>query len=360
MVVLAQTDNPVDAGRIGWFGIECGLALCWLLAAAVANTTAGGERTVSYTYMSACLLLLATAEGLRALTALGHSEAQFFATGLQLLAGVLVLVNAVADLMGDVAAESARTLVLSRTVQDAERLLTRDERNERARRHDARSVLAALRTASMVLDRYDETLDRAERAQLLGSFTHELAHLESVIETRSDAGADEFPVTAIVEALGNDRVVIEGDLPSTHVRGHATELSALVASTVDLLRRGAPDTAVGVRVSRSTSGVQIRCTSRHEQRPADDDTSALNLRLQLAKRVLREQGGDIASSTRWDGTVSVVFWLQCGRQAAPAVTPPDTASTAAATAEALAVPQQVGVRRQRSSARRPRPAESTT
>jgi hypothetical protein len=321
LVVLAQHHDPVDAGNTGWFAIESAMTLGWLLCGAAAAKRARADHSVSLGWLSGATVLMATAEMCRGLAFVVDSRLTYFSTGVQLVAAMIVLLNATADLTILLSAESRLLHLLSGTVRDTARQLTADERAEAQRRHDARAVLAALRAASLVLDRYDDTLDRETRAELLGSFSGELQRLEQMIERRTDAPLEVFTLDSVIgPALAAiEDISVTADLSPALVLGRPDELAGLVQNVVSTLGRRAGDSRVRVRVTRSTSGVQIACEAagsnrRGVSRRDGDDDSARNLRLQVVRRIMREQGGDIVVNDRWDGSMSVVLWLRPARE----------------------------------------------
>jgi hypothetical protein len=279
-------------------------------------------------------MLMATAEICRGLAFVVDDRLTYFSTGVQLVAALVVLLNATADLTDLLSAESRLLHMLSGTVRDTERQLSADERAEAQRRHDARAVLAALRAASLVLDRYDDTLDHETRAELLGSFSGELQRLEQMIERRTDAPLEVFTLDSVIgPALAAiEDIHICADLSPAPVLGRPDELAGLVQNLVSTLGRRAGDNRVRVRVTRSTSGVQIACEAaggnpRAVSRRDGDDDSARNLRLQVARRIMREQGGDVVVNDRWDGSMSVVLWLRPAREAQAATPTADAAGS---------------------------------
>jgi hypothetical protein len=319
MVLLAANHRPADAGPTAWFGLEAAMTVGWLLCATAAGWRARLDRNVTFLWLAVGSSLMGTAEMCRGLAFVVDPRWQFLSTGLQLVAAAVVLINAATDLTMLLSAESRLLHVMSGTVREAEAQLTADDRAEASRRHDARAVLAALRAASLVLDRYDETLDHDTRTQLLGSFTTELQRLEQMIERRSDAALETFALDDVLRpALGTlADATVAMDLAPTLVRGRAHELTGLVQTVVSMLARRSGDGRVHVRVARSTSGVQVICEAAGRPdaggtaaaRPGDDE-SARNLRLKVARRVMREQGGDVVVNERWDGSMSVALWLR--------------------------------------------------
>jgi hypothetical protein len=335
MLMLADRHRAVDAGNHGWFAIELAMTTGWLLCSIAAARRAAADRNVSLGWLAVATTLMAVAELCRGLAFVVTPQLQYISTGIQLIAALVVLLNAVTELTTLLSAESRLVHLLTGTVRYTERQLTEDEQADSRRRHDARAVLAALRAASMVLDRYDDTLDHEARAELLGSFTSELQRLEQMIERRTDAPLEIFSLDTVLQpALASlTDVVVDADLSPARVQGRPDELAGLVQSVVSTLGRRAAFSRVRVRVTRSTSGVQVACEATAGAMPRvrdTDDDSAGKLRLQIARRIMREQGGDVVVNERWDGSMSVVLWLRPAREVPSSGSPIDNANTGAA------------------------------
>lgn len=328
MLVLSARHQSLDATGSIWFLVELGLTAGWLLCAASAGRQAARQRSATFTWMTTACVLMGCAEAARALAFATNPSWQYVATGLQLVTASLVLLNAATDLTTLLSAESRLVQMLSGAVRDTEQQLNADEQAESLRRHDARAVLAALRASSLVLDRYDETLDRETRAELLTSFAGELSRLEQMIDRRSTGALETFTVDSVVgpAARSVPNAIVEGELPSFCVQGRAIELRGLVENVLATLGRQAPpDSSPTLRVTRSTSGVQVVCEAKRGAAQADegDDACVRNLRLQIARRMMREQGGDVVVNDGWGPTISVALWLRQAPEAAQNAQPPE-------------------------------------
>lgn len=318
LVALAQTQHTVQAGSMHWAWLESALVLCWLLCGVATTRRALTDHDVSLLWMATGVWMMALAEALRAVAFAGPADLQYFATGVQLVVGSVVLANAAADLVVLLSAESSRMHQLAATVQDTVERLNADEQAESSRRHDARSVLASLKAASLVLDRYDSTLDEDARGLLLGSLNGELDRLERLIERRPDTPLQDFRLDAVLtSALSDARdAVVSWSLSGFSCRGRADELTAVVRSAVGTLARRSPQGLVRARAARSSAGVQLVLEA--DGGAGRDDDAANTLWLHMARRVMREQRGDIVLDQAWDGSTAIVFWLK----AAPAATTP--------------------------------------
>ena len=341
MVVLAHRNEALNERPATWFAVEVGLACAWLLCAVATAARARRENDVSFIWLSIAAALLSCADVFRGLAFVANPGWQFVGTGLHVVAAGLVLVNAATDLTVLITAESRLVHTLSGAVRDTEQQLNADERIEATRRHDARAVLAALRTSSLVLDRYDASLDAQSRAELLASFGAELSRLEQMIDRRTDTELEAFPVDSVVGPAVRSAApgAVVDELPSFRVYGRALELRGLVENVLSTLATEAPDSQVKLRVTRSTSGVQIVCESTavttDSASHAGDDVSARNLRLQVARRMMREQGGDVVVTESWDGKVTVALWLRQAPDVATATTAAPTSAGPDATKRRL-------------------------
>ena len=351
LVLMTSSGRALHIPNAGWFRLELALAFGWLLCSAAAAARAGREHNSSFAWLAIATALMAAAELLRGAAFVVDPRLQFVSTGTQLVVAALVLVNAATDLSVLLSAESGLLHLLSGTVRDAERHLSDDERAESARRHDARAVLASLRAASLVLDRYDETLDHETRTELLGSFTNELARLEQMIERRTPVPLESFRLDDVLAPAlaGVQGVTIASALSPMQVQGRPQEFAALVQTVVTTLGRRAVDARVAVRIGRSTSGVQVVCEATCPRKgadgplEADGDDAARSLRLQVARRMMREQAGDVVVHERRDGSTSVALWLRPAPEPAPATAPetPPASEPAALPQPRRAVPRAI-------------------
>lgn len=314
VLLLTHDHRSIDIGAPQWFWLEAALVACWIICGVATAQRAVRDRAPSFAWMAVAVLLMATAEGFRAAALVGPPDLQYFATGIQLCVGALVLANAAADLVVLLSAESSRMHQLSGTVQEAVQQLSADAAAESTRRHDARTVLASLKAASLVLDRYDDALDVGTRARLLGSFNVELNRLECLIERRPGDALEQFSLDAALADAFSDigDVAVRWQLSGLSCCGRGDELSALVRTVVTTLGRRCADRSVRVRVIESAAGIQVRLDAGGRVDRAD--WGAATLRLEIARRVIREQGGDILLDERWDGGASAVFCLQAATQ----------------------------------------------
>jgi hypothetical protein len=306
-VATAQASAPLDLGAPVWFATECVLAVGWVACGVRATRSGVTDRTASVTWMGLALLLMSMVEVLRALAFVARPELQFFGTGVQLVVGAVVLINAANHL-----------LHLSGAVRETAHHLSADEQAGVERRHDARSVLASLKAASLVLDRYDEKLDAPTKARLRSSFAQELDRLEAILDDCSAQPLEDFRLDAVVAACRGsvNGVSVTADLAPVRVSGRPEDLRSVIHSVLTILGRRSPERSVRVRLGGTAGGVRLVCetpagTDAHRlQRPDRGDDPLRRLGLLVARRQMREQGGDLAVHDRADGSTAVELWLR--------------------------------------------------
>jgi hypothetical protein len=318
LTVLAHLRRLADPGADAWSGIESAMAVCWVLCGLPPLIRGLRRRQATFVWMGCALLLMAGAETLRAFAFVGHFDAQFYGTGIQLVVGTIALVNAAKDLAVVFSADGNHMLLLAGTVHDTHRRLSVEDEVATVRRHAARTVLASLKAVSMVLERYDATLDARKKAELRSSFTEELDRLENMIDGRPEQSLQAFRVDDVLtRPLASLALPVDVELAPAWAMGRPDELAALLQSIVITLGGRSPDRPVRVRAARALGGVQVMCaaeaTADADGRPGrrtPDDGVVGQLRLQLARRRLHEQHGDLTVREGRDGCVTVTVWLE--------------------------------------------------
>jgi hypothetical protein len=318
LTVLAHLRRLADPGAGAWSGIESAMAICWVLCALPPLIRGLRRRQATFVWMGSALLLMAGAETLRALSFVGHFDAQFYGTGIQLLVGTIALVNAAKDLAVVFSADGNHMLLLAGTVHDTQRRLSVEDEAASVRRHDARTVLASLKAASTVLERYDATLDVRKKAELRSSLTQELGRLENMIDGRPEQQLQAFRLDDVLtRPLASLGVPVAAELTPAWAMGRPDELIALLQSVVTTLGRRSPGQPVRIRTARTLGGVLVICEAEANPdtagRPGGrtpDDDAVTQLRLQLARRLLREQHGELVVRERRDGCATVTMWLE--------------------------------------------------
>jgi signal transduction histidine kinase len=312
-------------GRI-WFDVGICQAGIWLGFAAAASFSGLRRHDPSTTWVGIGLALMWIAEALHAIAFVNPAASAFYATSLQLVAGAIAVANSATDLSLVFASEGNRLLSLSGALHNAEALLT-DEEQERAERlHDARSVIAALKAASITLDRYDARLDTDVKHRLRSSLVSELARLEHVIAGRRREPPRAFRLsTALSPLLIAERengLSIHADLSDFAVIGRPLELATVVQNLLVNARRYAPGSTVRVAATRFAGRIRIAVEDRgpgidptqHELifergHRCGVDNGGSGLGLYMARRLIREQGGEIVVRDRLGGGASFVITL---------------------------------------------------
>jgi hypothetical protein len=100
----------------------------------------------------------------------------------QLLGSALSAGAAISLLLGELGDDSARRLRLAGELADVSSVLADEQSVRHSLLHDARNVVAAIRTANITLERHGERLDPAVQEQLRDAVGSEFAKLQSLLE----------------------------------------------------------------------------------------------------------------------------------------------------------------------------------
>jgi len=327
-IAMSQLGSPITLPAQAWLAIGICDAVAWLTFAAMAVTRGIGQENASYVWIGLGLLLLSAAEVLHALAFVGPPSLAFFSTCLHVVVGGVALANSAADLGLVFSADGNRMMTLSGALNQAEQMRTEEERLQEERLHDARSVIAALKAASLTLDRYDERLDTDIKHRLRTSLVSELARLEKVIDGRRREPLQVFRIDVALRPLliaeRENGVDIVNKLGSVRALGRPLELATVVQNLLVNARRYAPGSLVRLTARSHAGGVQLFIEDRgpgvdptqHElvfqrgYRCADSKGDGSGLGLFLARRLMREQGGEIVLRDRDGGGASFVLSLQ--------------------------------------------------
>ncbi len=314
--------------RTTWVVVSAVQTACWLTLAVVVLARGARTRSPSHIWIGLGLLLMASAELLHGLAFIGPFSLAFFGTCLQVVVGGIALANSAADLGLVFSADGNRLISLSGALEEAEQMRTEEEYEQEERLHDARSVIAALKAASITLDRYDERLDTSVKHSLRSSLVSELARLERVIDGRRREPLQAFRLDValgpVFTAERENGLVITNKLGSVKAVGRPLELATVVQNLLVNARRYAPGSVVRISATSSGGRVQILVEDRgpgvdptqHEMifqrgyrcRPDEADGSGLGL--YLARRLMREQDGEIVLRERPGGGASFLLSLQ--------------------------------------------------
>jgi len=341
-ITVAATVQPLDGSTGLWAGAEIVLTAGWAASAAVALRR---KRDPSAFWLGINLATMATAELVRAIAFMSVTTDAFVATALQLVVAGMTVANSGADLTEVLSSEGDRMLRLTDQLHNTEELLDEEAREREERLHDARSVIAALKAASLTLDRYEERLDDATKHRLRSSLVSELSRLESVIDDRAQQPPTVFRLDLALAPLfiaeRRNGLVITSRLGMLSARGRALEFVTVVQNLLVNARRYAPGSVVTVGARARGDAVEVYVEDRGPGIPSEerelvfarghracrDQTEGSGLGLYLARRLMREQGGDIRVEERPGGGARFVLTL------------PGSASRPAGTTCAPIVPQ---------------------
>jgi signal transduction histidine kinase len=317
-IAAHQTGHALTLPAEGWFAVGCALSAGWLATATLALTRGVHDGDASAVWIGLGLTVLGAAQLLHALAFVTLTDTAFYGTGLSLVVSGIALGNAARDLGLVMAADGTALLAMRGALVQTEQLLTDDEQQQRQRLHDARSLIAALKMASLTLDRYDERLETSVKHRLRTSLVSELTRLEQVIDGRRREPLEEFrldealaPLLAAEQAAG---LVVRSSLGSARVLGRPLELATVVQQLLVDARRRAPSHAVRLYAERHPPGLRLVIEDRapglrpadREQvfdrafQPATEDADP-TLGLYLARRLMREQEGDLVFEARHGG-----------------------------------------------------------
>ena len=309
-----------------WFDLGAIQAGAWLFLAAAAAHRGARYSDPSTVWISFGLLLMWIAEMLHAMAFVSPSASAFYATCLQVVAGAVALANSATDLGLVFSEDGNRLLSLSGALHHAETMLTEEERLQAERLHDARSVIAALKAASITLDRYDERLETEVKHRLRSSLVSELARLERVIAGRREEPLRAFRLQPALQPLliaeHENGMSIHADLSDFAVIGRPLELATVVQNLLVNARRHAPGSPVRITATHLHGQTRITVEDRGpgvdpSQRElvfarghrGNSEGSGSGLGLYLARRLMREQGGEISVRDRVGGGASFVLTL---------------------------------------------------
>jgi len=311
-----------------WIAVGAVQASCWLALAVTATARGIRQQNASHIWIGLGLLLMTAAEVMHASAFVGPFSLAFFGTCLQVVVGGIALANSAADLGVVFSAEGNRVLSLSGALHEAEQMRSEEEQEQEERLHDARSVIAALKAASITLDRYDERLDTSVKHSLRSSLVSELARLERVIDGRRREPLQAFRLDValgpVLMAERENGLVITNKLGSVKALGRPLELATVVQNLLVNARRYAPGSVVRISATSSGGRAQILVEDRgpgvdptqHElifqrgYRCSPDEADGSGLGLYLARRLMREQDGEIVLRDRVGGGASFVLSLR--------------------------------------------------
>jgi two-component system OmpR family sensor kinase len=318
---LARSYRPRSPGG-GELTAHVVVLSTWVVLGAIA--LARGLRRASWLWTWSGLMLFGFA-GAAVLATLAESGDDLWSTGayaLRLLALLFVLNGVGQELKLAYLDQRARLFDTRLTVEEGEQRRRAElaEREERA--HEARSALLGIQAATRQLaDGYDDygVLTRHELREALES---EIRLLRSLVDADRSAEAEEFDVAGVVapivlchRASGEP---VDTDVPSgIRVAAHPAVVAEVVQTLLDNARDHAPGAPVVVSARRNGANAQLRVEDRGPgidpdraerifERGESSSRTGSGLGLYVARRLLRDQGGDIRVEPRPGGGASFV------------------------------------------------------
>lgn len=257
-------------------------------------------------------------------------------------AGGLSAWSALTGLLEVYAYEGVRHVSLTGALARTERLLTDDAQRREEMVHDARTVIAAARTASSTLLTHGDHLGEDDRRRLRGAVTSELALLERLIDRPAESELADVDLREVVEPLLTAHrasgALVQDEVPPLVVRANAADLATVVQNLLMNARRYAPgspvdvwahevDGDVEVCVADRGPGIPLRERDAVFDRGARGRTSAgvdgSGLGLFISRRLMEAQGGTIEVRSRAGGGAVLVLTLPAAQP--EAALPPGSA-----------------------------------
>jgi signal transduction histidine kinase len=298
------------------------------------------------TWLGLGLCALALANGFSALARAGDDLWLTAAAGFQFL-GMLFAINGGGQDLRRAWAEREAALYATQlrlAVGEAQRQAERAHHEERA--HDARSAVTAVHGAVLALEESSDELDRASRSALARALGDELRRLQRLVETTPedeivapyDVGSTLEPIINCRRLAGTDITV---DVPDgLFVLGRRHDLAEVVQNLLDNAARHAPSSPVLVRAGAELGNVVVRVEDRgpgvapsewetifqRGRRGTTGSPGGSGLGLYVARRLMRDQGGDLWVEGRPGGGASFALYLP-GFHVAPAPAGPPPAAT---------------------------------
>lgn len=204
-----------------------------------------------------------------------------------------------------------------------------EEARHQERRHDARSALLAMQGAVFGLGQLGDDIPTEEREALARALSAEIDRLERLVSaTPSPDTSEAFAVAEALDAVvtchrSND-LGLSVDLPDDLVAwGRPDDTAEAVQLLLDNTRHHAPRSPVLVRATRELGNVIVRVEDRGPgvdpgERESIFERGRKGLRgardgsglgLHIARRLMRDQGGDVWVEGRPGGGASFVLFV---------------------------------------------------
>lgn len=233
-------------------------------------------------------------------------------------AGVVLLLGAAIGLLRSTLRAQTRRLVdLTNLAAKAQAAARKD----RERAHEMNAMIAGIAHASRLL-LMDRGPTAAERRKLSGLVDTELARLDRMITHQPDLAVTEVDLDTVIEPLVAVQRILGHDVtfePSgLRARGRFDDIAEVIHVLLTNAARHAPGAPVVIAAERAPDGIEVRVRDggpgidpraagrlfQWGARRADSPGDGIGL--QLARRLMRSQGGDLLVEPSALGTSFVV------------------------------------------------------
>jgi signal transduction histidine kinase len=311
--------------------LELAMAAGWAALAAGYLRRGQGRRRSSDLWTGASISLLALAGVARALAVFDLALALVCAAGLEAGAAAIALSGATGDLRQVLAHEGNRLLSVAGMLRDAEHHLSAEERRREEQIHDVRSAIAALRAATVTLQRYGGGLEEERRSELRSAIVDELGRLQYLVEAGGEKPRTDFTLAQaigpVIAAERENGLVIDAHLAPVPVRGRPEDVATVFQHLLVNARRHAPGSAVLIRSRSAGPHLVVSISDRGPGVPEAEreavfgrgtrgtnscGSAGSGLGLYLARRLMVEQGGTIEVEERDGGGARFVLSFPLG------------------------------------------------
>lgn len=330
-IVVVLLGQPARSAQLNdvWISLEIASAVAWVVVAV--HVWRHAEQLSHVSLLVLATGLMAVCELLKAWAAAVPGAPRGIATGVQLAAAAIVVLTSVSELVSVARSENRRSIA---ALREAQQRLIRVEQRERARLHDARSVVLGVRGASALLVEPSPGVDRTRLRQMVN------AELERLRDVLDEGAAEPISDFRLVDALGPvllahrlNRMTVEAHLGGIHVLGRPHALATVVDNVLTNAQVHAPDARVAVVAAAAGTRVVLTIEDDGPGIPHSERARVLaagirgssaagpgsGLGLYSAASAMAEQDGTLRISGRSGGGTRIVITMPRG--APPAHSP---------------------------------------
>ncbi len=244
-------------------------------------------------------------------------------------AGLALVALGVAGYLLSIFATQRRTVLeVTERSQAAMAQLTEAHQASSELRHEARNALTSIAMATHTLQVSQDRMDPVQRQQLATAVCCEIERLERLLDEQGPAAPApvslERALSSVINGARAAGMELTVQVPAdVEVLSDEKALGQVVANLLANARRHAPESPVTLRAVGQGGGVALRCEDRgpgvavgQRKRIFDRGVSGVEapadsrgLGLNIAARLVRQQGGDIWVEDRTGGGASFVVWL---------------------------------------------------